>query len=270
MRGQREPAEGPVHVWVDGALSRSDDPKLDPGRLAIGLCYTTARVRNGEPRFAERHAARLARDALRHGLGAPDADTVIGALRALGRAEFEHGEGIVRLQLGRDARGDVQLVGIPRALGEEPSRWVLGTSPIAHPGPGKRGGAKLLGQAFIDETRRWLARSPFDEAIMLDGAGWLVEGSRSNLIVVDAAGCPCFADRALGGVAGIGLEVACERVPELVPARLARADLVTAREIVAVNAVRGARPCTALDGAAIGEGEPGPFAAQLSAALERD
>ena len=267
-RESQERIDGPFHYWVDGAVVRSDDTSLDRAMLEVGLCYTTTRIDDGEPLWPSRHAARLARDAEHHGLEAPHAGTVIAAMLALGRAEFGAGEGIVRLQLGLDAAGRTRLVGIPRSIGHEPDAWRLGASPIVHPGPEKRGGAKLLGQAFIEDTRRWLEASGFDEAIMLDAAGLLVEGSRSNLIVVDAAGRPCFADRALGGVSGVGLEVSCECVPDLAPARLGRDDLCRAREIVAVNAVRGARPCTSLDGEPVGDGTPGPFAAALAAALD--
>ena len=261
---------GPVHYWVDGALVRADDATFDATCLEVGLCYTTTRVDAGVPIRVARHAARLARDARHHGLAPPSPDAVAEAMHGLARAEFGEGDGIVRLQLGRDARGRTQLVGVPRALGEEPEQWQLGSSPITHPGPEKRGGAKLLGQSFVDDTRRWLEASRFDEALMFDAAGFLVEGSRSNVIVVDAEGRPRFADRALGGVSGIGLEIACERVPELSAARLDRRALHAAREIVAVNAVRGARPCIAIDGEAVRDGMPGAFSDRLAVELERD
>ena len=40
-----------------------------------------------------------------------------------------------------------------------------------------------------------------------------------------------------------------------------------AREIVTVNAVRGATAITAVDGAPVGDGRPGPLARALAAAL---
>jgi hypothetical protein len=42
------------------------------------------------------------------------------------------------------------------------------------------------------------------------------------------------------------------------------------RELIAVNAVRGARPILALDGHSIGEGRPGRFAAMLAAELDTE
>lgn len=265
----REAPEGPVHYWVDGALVRRDDDAFDPAALEVGLCYTTARVERGAPRWAARHAARLARDARHHGLEPPPAEAVIAALEGLARAEFGHGAGIVRLQLGRDGHGVPRLVGVPRPLGHDPATWRLGVAPVVHPGPGARGGAKLLGQPFVDAARRWLLEADCDEALLFDAEGRLVEGSRTNVIFVDARGRPGFADRALGGVAGLGLEVCREAVPELAPARVTRAELALASEIVAVNAVRGPRPCVTLDGAPVGTGRPGPFAARLEAALAR-
>jgi D-alanine transaminase len=71
-------------------------------------------------------------------------------------------------------------------------------------------------------------------------------------------------------VAGIARAVALERVPELAERSLGERELRAAREIVALNSVRGARPVTRLDGARVGDGRPGPWAGRLAAALARD
>jgi len=262
-----ETLDGPAHIFVDGAVLRTDDPALDAEILRSGRCYTTTRVHGGEPTWPTRHEARLARDARHHDIPPPEPGVVVDAMRALARAEFSTGEGVVRLQLGLDAAGGVHLVGIPRPIGSEPDAWTLGIAPTVHPGPGARAGAKMLGLPFIETARLWLAASAFDEAVLFDASGHLVEGTRSNLLVVDSNGLPCFPAPALGAVAGIGLEVSRVCAPGLTPMKLTREDLSNAREIVAVNAVRGARPCIALDGRPIGTGSPGPFAEELAAAM---
>ena len=48
---------------------------------------------------------------------------------------------------------------------------------------------------------------------------------------------------------------------------VSRETLHAARELVAVNAVRGARPITELDGRPVGNGRPGPLARQLALTL---
>ena len=259
--------DGPVHFHVDGAVLHRDDPGLDPSLLAVGLCYTTIRVDAGSGSWTEEHVARLGRDARSHGLPAPDADRVRHAIESLARAEFGNGEGIVRLQLGTDADGVVHLVGIPRGLGADPEVWTLGTASEIHPGPGERASAKLLGVPFIEAARKSLAASPYDEAALFDADGLLVEGTRSNLLVVLEDGTPCCPAPELGAVAGIGLQVARDRVPEISPARITGSDLDRAREIVAVNAVRGPRPIVEWNGVPVGNGRPGAFARSLTRAM---
>jgi branched-subunit amino acid aminotransferase/4-amino-4-deoxychorismate lyase len=61
-----------------------------------------------------------------------------------------------------------------------------------------------------------------------------------------------------------------ERVPEVAERDVAAHALADAREIVATNAVRGARPITRLDGRRVGDGRAGPWSARLAAALATD
>ncbi len=46
--------------------------------------------------------------------------------------------------------------------------------------------------------------------------------------------------------------------------------LRAAQEIIAVNAVRGARPVVELDGAPVADGRPGPWSERFAEALDRD
>jgi branched-subunit amino acid aminotransferase/4-amino-4-deoxychorismate lyase len=46
--------------------------------------------------------------------------------------------------------------------------------------------------------------------------------------------------------------------------------LAQAAEIIALNAVRDARPITLLDGHPVGDGQAGPWAARLRAVLEAE
>jgi branched-chain amino acid aminotransferase len=72
-----------------------------------------------------------------------------------------------------------------------------------------------------------------------------------------------------GAVAGIAREVLLERVKELRCRDVSASDLRAAREVVAVNAVRGARPIVRLDGREIGTGQ-GAAHDRLARALEAD
>ena len=145
----------------------------------------------------------------------------------------------------------------------------------------KQGAAKNALQQVRSRLREWedlvsvqlfsaLKRQGVDEALLLDAAGRLVEGTRSNIVVVLPSGPPATPTRASGAVAGVALAVARERLPELVERPVPESELRGAGEILALNAVRGARPITQLDGSPVGDGRPGPWAARFAAALAED
>jgi len=235
-------------------------------------CCTTARVAAGLATFAERHVARLRRDAAALDLAPPDADAVVGAFRTLGRAVFGEAVGVVRLQVvpggGRRGTGTSRLVGTARPLGPEPGTWRAVRASCPHPGPAPAPGAKLAARPAWDEARDRARACGVDEALLCDADGRLVEGARSNVLLVDAAGRARFPDPALGAVAGIGLAVLRDATDDLAPGHLGATNVRSARELVAVNAVRGVRPIVALDDAPVGDGGPGPVARRLAAAFE--
>jgi branched-subunit amino acid aminotransferase/4-amino-4-deoxychorismate lyase len=259
-------------VWVDGRLLDARQPVLrvdDSAWLEGRGAYTSARIDAGRARFAARHAARLARAARALGIGEVEPALVLRALDELGRAAVGGGAGVVRLQASRDARGDPHLVGVPRALGEDRNAW---SALVVHlPGPctpNAAAGAKVSSRLAIALASDAAAHAGADEALLVDAAGRLVEGARTNTIVVDADGRLSTPPLALGAVAGIAREVLLERIPELAERVVLEPELRSAREIIAVNAVRGARAVVHLDGFSVGDGAPGPWARLLDAELE--
>ncbi len=109
-----------------------------------------------------------------------------------------------------------------------------------------------------------------DEAVLLDSSGHLVEGARSNLFVASRDGSLRTPPIASGAVAGIARAVAIERIAEIDESEISRAELLAAAELIAVNAARGARAITRLDGCVVGDGEPGPWFERLARALADD
>ena len=258
--------------WVDGEIRPlgercvgADDSAYAEGRG----CYTTARVARGAVWLEARHVARLVRDAGLLGLGAIDPQQVQRALAELATAAFADGDGAVRLQASRDAEGTVHLVGVPRPLGDDPPRWRAIRAPEPHDGGVLPGGPKLtnrLALALATETAR---AADAQEALLFDREQRLVEGARTNLIVRTRAGDLGTPPLARGAVAGIARALACDRIPELRDLDIGEADLRDASEIIAVNALRGARPIVQLDGQPVGDAQ-GPALAQIVRALERD
>jgi branched-subunit amino acid aminotransferase/4-amino-4-deoxychorismate lyase len=131
-------------------------------------------------------------------------------------------------------------------------------------------GAKVTNHLLFVLAADYARSQGADEAVLFDTDGYLVEGSRSNLIVVDAEGRLSTPDLCRGGVAGVGLEVLCEREPMIRVRHIADAELTTARELIAVNSIRGPRPVVQLDGQPIADGKPGEHAARLAELFEAD
>jgi branched-subunit amino acid aminotransferase/4-amino-4-deoxychorismate lyase len=258
-------------IWVDGTLRaagaaavRADDSAFSEGRG----CYTSVRIRAGAPTFAQRHVRRLERDARALDLPAVDPALLLRALTELARAAFGDGDGAVRLQLSRDGEGALHVVGVARELGDDRPAWRAVTAPFPHPGALLAGGPKLthrLLQALAAEAAR---EAHADEALLFDASGWLVEGARTNVVALTADGAVCTPPARRGAVAGIALEVATGQLP-IEQRDLSRSDVLAARGVAVLNAVRGARPLVALDGVDLGA-ESGALAARLDAALDRE
>lgn len=245
-------------------MLRADDSAVLEGRG----CYTSARVVGGRVRWLARHAQRLAQQARELGLGALDAETVEGALRELAAAAFPDRDGSLRFQASRDTQGGLHLTGLARELGPEPAEWsAIALSFASGALPAQRNWklAGRLGLALAGEAAR---AAGCDEALLFDAQDQLIEGARSNLFVVDAQGDLCTPPLAPGAVAGLARSLLLERVPGIAERPLTRAEVLAAREVVATNAVRGAKPVTRLDAAPVGTGRPGAAAARLAAALE--
>ncbi len=259
--------------WADGELLPLEIPvvRADDSAYAEGRgCYTTVLIRTGRPRFAARHARRLAQGAAELGLPPLEESAVLRALAELAKAAFEGGDGIIRLEASRDGDGRLHLIGVPRAIGAARSEWSAVLAPFPHSGPGPRAGLKLTSRLQLALAAELAREVGADEALLLDASGCLVEGSRSNLVVVSKRGEARTPPLARGAVAGVARAVLLERVAGLGEADVARAELVAAAEIIAVNAVRGALPITRLEGRPVGDGKPGPWSGRLTAALEAD
>ena len=201
--------------------------------------------------LGRRAAERLARDAAALGLGAIDPEFALAELTRLASYRFGAEPGIVRIEARRDARGALALVGSTRGLGPDPRLWSAISA--AHAGPHALAPGAKLTRPDVESAREAARAAHADEALMFDAKGRLVEGARANVIVVHEDGALLMPALALGGVRGLALEVLRETLPEIAEAELTREDLSRARELIAVNSVRGAKPIARLDGAQLGD-----------------
>jgi branched-subunit amino acid aminotransferase/4-amino-4-deoxychorismate lyase len=211
----------------------------------------------------ERHAARLRRDADRLGLPQPETIKIESLLVESARSAFGAGDGVVRIEWSRSLDGEPQLRAMPRPLGPEPECWIAAVSGAVHPGPERRRNTKYVDVTAYDKAREEVRASGLDEMLLYDAEGRLVEGSRSNFLVVTESGRLLTPDPALGGVEGLGLTIVLENRPEIAFAELTQDDVARARELISINIVRGVVPIVQLSGGPVADGKAGPWANRL-------
>jgi branched-chain amino acid aminotransferase len=259
--------------WIDGRLGSIGAARIDPRDRSFTLgdgIYETIRATGGEPQRLDRHFARL-----RDGLGLLDIPLTLDetglteAMRAV-LAGNALTDGVVRLTVSRG----VGARGLPPDPTAEPT--VVVTAAPYH--------APTSGRAMIATVTRRNALSPlsrikvtscadsilarieatrlgFDDAILLNNAGFVAEATAANLFaVIDGTlVTPPVADGALPGVMRCTImdRMAVEE-RSLTPEDLARAS-----ELFLTTSL-GIRP---LVGLAERSMAVGPVAAELIAAL---
>lgn len=256
--------------WVDGrVVPRAEaHPRIDDSALIGGVGhYTTARVRAGVVLWVDRHVERLRVDARRLGMPRVDELAVRAAFAELAPAAFGTGDGAIRLQHTRDSGGHPHWLGVPRGLGRHLPTWRAVRAPFVHEGPRPWSGIKTTNTLLYALAQSAATARDAQDALFADSAGRLIEGTRSNLFVVLASGECVTPDLRRGGVAGLARELLLERSSDFAVRDVSFHALASAREIIAVNSLRGARPIVELDGAAVGAAA-GPAAARLDALLD--
>jgi branched-subunit amino acid aminotransferase/4-amino-4-deoxychorismate lyase len=234
--------------------------------MTVG-CYTCTRAAGGRPWHPDRHVRRLARDAALLGLGAIDEARAFALLDALAAPTRDGPDRKLRLDAQPSRDGAPRLVASFTPLDADPATWRAIMAPAPHPGRTALSTAKTTERAHYEAAFAAATAAGADEALLCDAAGFLVEGARTNLFVALADGRVVTPPVARGGQAGVAREILLDAIESLVEADVAGAALASAREIVAVNAVRGARSIASLDGRPIGAGEPGPWSERLDRAL---
>jgi D-alanine transaminase len=227
-------------------------------------CYTTAFVRAGRVRWIEEHVARLVRDSARMDLAPPEPGAVRDLLLAHAAEDFPAGDGVVRIEARRAEDGRTELIVATRGLGADPPAWTAVVADVVHPGASRTAPAQRTGDPAVVSGRDQATAAAADEALLCDADGFLVEGCRSALAVVLDDGSRRTPPLSRGGVASLTRAVALEHDPELREGDVSRQALGAAREVVALNAVRGARPIVSIDGVPVGDGKPGSLSASLA------
>jgi len=263
----------PSRPWL-----RADDEAVLRGRAA----FETLRVYGGRPFRLAEHLDRLARSAEVLELDEPDAPGLeglvgealggLGAVDAVLRLVWTPGAGhgptgfalVTPLPEGADAmraRG-IELATLQLAIGttaRQASPWLLA---------GVKSTSYAVNMAAQHEARKRGA----DDALFLSLEGIALECPTSNVWFVDE-GVLHTPGLDLGILAGVTrdtlLAAAAEARMDVQEGAYPRQRLTAAAEVFTSSSVREVMPVVRMDGAAVGDGRPGPVAAAMQAALRR-
>lgn len=276
-----------IEICIDGAPTSPDTasvPVLDRGFLFGDSVFEVLRTYGGVPRPLELHLERLARSCDRVGITLPvGLDVLRGELFAtLDRSGNE--ESWIRIVITRGAGPisfDIRTAHDPRRViivqplvtpPEEIYREgvAVACATVARAlDPSEAAGAKnsnyLRNVLAADDARR---RGAY-EAILLGPGGEVLEGASSNFFVVRDSRLltPPLALGILGGITrAVVLDCTKSLGIDTAETVLFPHDLYTADEVFLTSSIREVVPVVRVDGAAIGDGRPGPLTQRLGAA----
>ncbi|HEU4450700.1 MAG TPA: aminotransferase class IV [Gaiellaceae bacterium] len=267
-------------VDPDAPVLHADDEAFLRGRAA----FETVRIYGGRPFRLDDHLERLAASARRLGLASVDTAAFRGYVReALGAAGER--DAVLRLYLTPGREGGVHPTALAMVSTLPPDleeRRAAGLRMVAVPlgldaglradAPWLLGGVKSTSYAVNMAAEAEARRRGADDAVFLARGGIVLEGPVTN--VWWRRGRELFTPALeLGILAGVTratlLEQAAGLGYEVREGAYPVEELAGAAEAFTSSSVREVMPVVELDGRPVGDGRPGPAAAELQAALRR-
>lgn len=275
----------PTRVFIDGRISDERGAMVsvfDRGFLYGDGIYEVTRTASARPVDLDRHLDRLERSAGAIGLVLPARSALVGAVEST-LADAGNSESYIRIIVTRGS-GDI---GLDPALADRPLLVVV-VRPLVLPAPElyeygvavaivavQRNSKRALDPAVksgnylnnimgLSEAK---ARGAY-ESMMLNEAGFIAEGSSSNLFMVreNTVYTPTLEDGLLAGITrGRVIEIAVASGLVVSESHLRPDDLRSADEAFLTSSLRGILPVTVVDGVPIGVGAPGPITRRLLA-----
>jgi branched-chain amino acid aminotransferase len=274
-----------LRYWVNGVLRHRDEPGLSPFDSVVqggDAVWEGLRLYDGRVYGLEAHLARLRRSATALGFAAiPDDAAIVAALTETLRANGMRDGVHVRLTL---TRGVKVTSGMDPRLNQPGCTLVvlaehkapvydttglrLVTASTRRPGPDvldpKIHHNNLL-NSILAKIEANVAGA--DDALMLDGRGFVAETNATHLFAVVADGL--HTPRTVACPEGITRETvlqlaATHRIPAAVR-DISLTELYTADEVFCTGTMGELAAVTEIDGRTIGPGAPGPLTQRLAA-----
>lgn len=258
-------------LWLDGELVKAESSFLEsltPGVLKAKGVFETMRARKGKVALLAAHLKRMSRGLKVLKLACPmPISTMPGHItRLLKVNRFKNAR--VRVMVWRKG-GRVHaaiLCGPVKPLTAR--QYSKGFKAMLTNGHRRQTPVpiKSLDYAIFHESLRKAHAAGFDEALLVNRRGELVEGSRTNIFLVKDS-CLFTPPVASGCLPGVTRQVVLERARKLKLRCAAKAlnarDLLEADEAFVTNALLGVMPLTRLGLKQIGTGNPGPVTRRL-------
>jgi len=272
-------AEGGV-VYLNGRLVPAAEARVsafDRGFLYGDGVFETVRAYGGRLFMPDAHHARLVRSAAYAGIALPfDAQ---GFTRILEQALGRQRDALVRITV---TRGEGPPVPDPAGAGPPTVLAVARPAPQVDFGQGiglatgpwvvADGGAKTLSYLGAVVALAEARRRGADEAVRLNPAGEVAEGSVSNLFGVWSgilATPPLEAGILAGVTREVVLDLARQGALDVAECTIRPEALKAADELFVTGTGWEVMPVTRLDGAPVGGGGPGPVTARLAGLFRR-
>lgn len=269
-------------VWIDGVVSPAAEACIgatDRGLLLGDGVYETCKVVDGAPFALTRHLARLRNSAEIIGMALPWGDSHIrsACAKAVGAALIDPmGDGTVgRLRItvtgGSGPLGPDRSDSVPSLLvAAGATRTWNPTSDVATVPWRINEHSPLVGAKTISSLEHVLElaeahRQGADEAVLMNTAGFLAEGTGSNVfLAVD--GALCTPSLRTGCLPGVTRALVCECVDVVERDDLTLDHLRAAPEAFLTSSTRDVHPIARIDGV-VRHAVPGPLTAATTAAL---
>lgn len=277
-----------TRVFIDGVAHEPDQAKVsvfDRGFLYGDSVFETLRTYGGRPFALDDHMARLehSADAVFIGLPVPRAALtaeVQSAIAAVGNPEsyvrviVTRGSGPMGLDTGFEAH-PLRVVIVGPLTPPPPEAYERGIGVVTYrtqrvAEATEAAGTKVGNYLVAVLAMRSARAAGASEALIVDGAGNVVEGATSNVFVVQGARLstpPVEAGILPGITRAFLLQVAAELGVEVELRSLPVAEVAGADEVFISSSIRELLPVVRVDGGAVGNGAPGPTTRRLLAAF---
>ncbi len=272
-------------AMIDGRILDPEDAKVsvfDRGFLYGDAVFETIRTYGGAPFALDRHLERLSESAGRVYIELPVPletlrSEVLKVVDAAGNAEA-----FIRIMI---TRGSGETLGLDPGLAKNPMYVVLVMPLEAPPASFYEQGIKTISyrtQRFADEAdatgaklvnylisvlaMREARKAGAAEALILDREGHVLEGSTSNVFLLEGRRLvtpPASAGILVGITRHFVLELAREAGLSVEERSVPLERLLRAEEALITSSIREVVPVVAVDGAPIGSGAVGPVARDL-------